>query len=281
MRVAHPQSSASVRSKLTPRSSSVTTVFTALAATWVAGFVDASGWMLLSHIYTSNMTGNSISMADEWVKGNWSHAAERAWPVLVFTCGLLVGAIITEFLVRREWHSFSAANLALEVAAIGSFVVLARPLYSAGELHASGWIFNLLVALLALGMGIQNQTITRVGALTIHTTHVTGTLTQLGADTAEFLFWLHDRSHTLRRFAVAVRLAWRQQKFRNMLMNSFLWVFFAIGAVAAAFATGAWGPTGLILPMGVLLTFIVVDLARPLMASAEALEIAKTRRGRP
>jgi uncharacterized membrane protein YoaK (UPF0700 family) len=255
-------------------------VFTALAATWAAGFVDATGWMLLSHIYTSNMTGNSISMAVEWIEGKWINAAERAWPVLLFVCGLLLGAIITEFMVRRGKRSFSAVNFAVEFVAIGAFVLLARPLYNSGDLQASGWMFYLLVAMLALGMGVQNQTVTRLGALNIHTTHVTGTLTTFGADTAEFLFWLHDRSHTPKRFVIAVRLAWRQKEFREMVTTLSLWLFFSVGALAAVFATKAFGPSGLFAPMVILAALIVIDLTRPVMASAEAMKIAEARQPR-
>lgn len=242
--------------------------------------MDATGWMLLSHIYTSNMTGNSISMAVQWLNGNWAAAAERAWPVLVFVCGLLLGAIVTEFMVRRGLKSFSAANLTIELVVIGAFIVAARPFYNAGEIHASGWNFNLLVAFLALGMGLQNQTITRIGALAVHTTHVTGTLTKFGEDTAEFLFWLHDRSHTPRRFVLALRLAAHKKEFRDMAVNLLLWVFFTVGAIAAVFAREGWGPYGLFAPIVVLIVLVLVDLTRPIMASSEAIEISKSRRGR-
>lgn len=252
----------------------------ALAATWVAGFVDATGWMLLSHIYTSNMTGNSISMAVQWLKGDWTRAAERAWPVVVFVCGLVLSAIITEFFVRRGIKSFSAANLGIEAVLLGAFVLLARGVYSGGDVHTSGSTFEALVALLALGMGIQNQTITHIGALTIHTTHVTGTLTKLGADAAEFMFWVHDRSHTLKRFLLALRLSWRKKEFRDMMVNFGLWTFFTVGAVAAVFANRKWGPWGLIAPIIILLSIVAVDLLRPMMASAEALKLSKTPRVR-
>lgn len=256
------------------------TVLLAFAATWVAGFVDATGWMLLSRIYTSNMTGNSISMSLYWLKGDWTGAAVRAWPVLMFVSGLVLGAVITEYLVRRGIESFSAVNLGIEAALLVAFIVIGQPVFGAGEIHASGWMFNLLVALLAFGMGMQNQTITRIGALSVHTTHVTGTLTRFGADVAKFIFWLRDRSHTPRRFFQAMRLSWRKKNFRDMLINLWLWIFFTIGAIAALFATEAWGTYGLIAPTAVLLGLIVADLLRPMMASAEAMEIAKSRHAR-
>src|SRR5260370_40616399 len=58
--------------------------------------------------------------------------------------------------------------------------------------------FFLMVALLAVPMGIQNVVIRRVRGINVYTTFVTGSLVIFAEHLAEYLFWLRDR--TRRRF---------------------------------------------------------------------------------
>ncbi|HET8668034.1 MAG TPA: YoaK family protein, partial [Terriglobales bacterium] len=240
----------------------------------VAGFVDATGYMLLSHIYTSNMTGNSIELSMHFIDGRWSEVLRRGWPVLMFVCGLVLSAIVTEVCVRREFLSFSAITLGLEATLIAIFIHFGGSAFYHGEIHTSSlWNFNFLVALLAVAMGLQNQTITKIGALSLYTTHVTGTLTKFGAELSEYIFWLHDRAHTWRRLLSALRLSSRRGDFRRLTVNMGLWIWFVIGAICAVSAKQKWHVHALIAPIIVLIALIWVDVTRPIAASAEEQQI--------
>ncbi len=59
------------------------------------------------------------------------------------------------------------------------------------DLHSPAYFT--LVALLAFAMGVQTATLTHVGALTIYTTFVTGTLTKLTESFTRVLFWGYDQ----------------------------------------------------------------------------------------
>jgi uncharacterized membrane protein YoaK (UPF0700 family) len=238
--------------------------------------VDASGYLLLSRIYTSNMTGNTIEFALRAVDSRWGEAFQRAWPVLMFVCGLLLSAIITEALLRRDILSFSAVPLAIEAALILAFIPLGLPAFRNGAIHVpSFWNFNLLVGLLAVAMGLQNQTISRVGALSFRTTHVTGTLTKMGADLSEYLFWLYDQIHaaSLDHLPVILRASPQRREFRQFCTTFGLFAFFTLGAVCAILALRSWAVWSLIAPVSVLCVLIVVDLIRPIAASAEQSEM--------
>lgn len=251
----------------------------AIIATWVAGFVDATGWVLLSHIYTSNMTGNSIEMSVHWVTGEWSGILQRGWPVLMFVCGLVLAAVATEVCTRRGFASFSALNLGAEAALIGCFIPLARPVFRNGEIHASSpWQFNLLVALLAVAMGIQNQTISHIGSLSFRTTHVTGTLTKFGADLAEYCFWAYDRLRSDSLPAIGFFSdSLSRPEFRGMSFMLGLWTSFVAGAIAAIVGRNHWGILALVAPVMVVAVLVVIDLIRPIGASAEVQQIRKER----
>jgi uncharacterized membrane protein YoaK (UPF0700 family) len=248
----------------------------ALCATWVAGFVDATGYILLSHIYTSNMTGNTIELTLRAGGGKWGETLQRSWPILMFVAGLLLSAIITEAALRRGILSFSSLSLALQAALIGTFVGLAIPVFNNGQIHArSFWSFNGLVALLAISMGLQNQTISRVGALSFRTTHVTGTLTKMGADLSEYLFWVYDQLHRqpVKAAVAALRTSPKRRDFRSFLTNFGLFLFFTIGAACSIVALRIWGILALLAPVCVLIVLVTVDLVSPIAASEEQKEI--------
>lgn len=249
----------------------------ALGATWVAGFVDATGWMLLSHIYTSNMTGNTIQMTLHWTDRNWSGVLQRGWPIAMFVAGLILAGIATEACVRRGLNSFSAINLGTEALLIACFIPLAAPALHNGEIQAgSFWHFNFLVALLAVAMGIQNQTVTKIGSLSFRTTHVTGILAHLGAAVVEYFFWAYDRLRSKTASPAAfVRESLHRTEFRRLSLHAGLWVAFAIGAIAAVLSHRRWGVLGLAAPVSLLVVMVLIDLIRPIAASAEAQQMRK------
>lgn len=56
----------------------------ALALTWIAGVVDAIGFLSFAQIYTANMSGNSVAFGIALAEQNWPKAFLRFWPVLLY-----------------------------------------------------------------------------------------------------------------------------------------------------------------------------------------------------
>jgi uncharacterized membrane protein YoaK (UPF0700 family) len=52
----------------------------ALALTWVAGFVDVVGYMVLYRVFVANMTGNTIALGQGLTAGDWESCCGGAWP---------------------------------------------------------------------------------------------------------------------------------------------------------------------------------------------------------
>ncbi|MDQ2798914.1 MAG: DUF1275 family protein [Armatimonadota bacterium] len=64
-----------------------------LLLAWVAGGVDATGFLTLAHLFTAHMSGNSVALAVSAAQGHWMEAARRAFPIPLFVVGAL-----------WEWH---------------------------------------------------------------------------------------------------------------------------------------------------------------------------------
>lgn len=149
----------------------------AFAMTWAAGFVDLVGYISLYGLYTSHMTGNTVSMARHISNFDWAGVVRRGWPIVSFVFGLMLGALIYEAEKRRSIEVPFPPAIALEAVLIGVFIAAGIgtdfkadiPPQPAGK-------FFVMVALLAIPMGIQNVVIRKVGGLNVYTTFVTGSL---------------------------------------------------------------------------------------------------------
>ena len=51
----------------------------AIALTAVAGYVDAVGYLVLAHVFTANMSGNTIAVGRAIVDGDWSTYLLALW----------------------------------------------------------------------------------------------------------------------------------------------------------------------------------------------------------
>jgi len=85
--------------------------WSAQVLTAVAGFVDLTGWVVLYHIYTANMTGNTVAAGLRIGRGDWIRAAARLLPVAAFAVGVLANGIVVRWLRAgnpNDWYSPSS-----------------------------------------------------------------------------------------------------------------------------------------------------------------------------
>ena len=188
-------------------------VTAALALTGVAGYVDAMGYVALLHVYTANMSGNSIALGMDVVRGEWRGATFRALPVLTFFAGLMIASVIIEIAKLRGVRRRVSIALAVELVCLLSVVRLA-PTVAVTRVTATQ---ALVVALSAVAMGAQNASLRDAGVLDVYTTHVTGTLTTLAREASRFIVG-------------------RRIKTAHLLLLAGLWVLYVVGAAA-----GRWG----------------------------------------
>src|SRR5262245_52071634 len=145
-----------------------------LILTWAAGCVDAIGYLALGHVFTANMTGNTILLGLHLAQEQGAAAVRSVVALAGFGAGLAVGALIVERARGRgAWPPVVTRALALEAALLAVFALESVRASPVKEV----WQSQLLISLSAIAMGIQSAAVRRLNVPGIATTYVTGTLT--------------------------------------------------------------------------------------------------------
>lgn len=131
----------------------------AVALCLIAGFVDAIGYFELGHVFTANMTGNTVLLGVALVQGDWN-ALNYAATIGAFSLGVVASTLLK--IVRVP---LPAVMLVAAVMLVG--VALAKP---------PVW---LALCLLAFVMGLQGGAISTFSGIRLPTVVVTSTLVNL------------------------------------------------------------------------------------------------------
>lgn len=251
-------------------------VATALSLTTVGGFVDAVGYIALFEVFTANMSGNSVHVGMYLGQRNWLQLLRPFCAIVSYVVGMTLTRITVEVAGRKRIRRIASFTLAVEALLLVLFA-RATPAMHLGQIAdlASPQYFT-LVALLAFAMGVQTATLTHVGALTIYTTFVTGTLTKLTESFTRALFWGYDQ---LRQTGISdiVRLARRQRDVQEGAMLASTWSCYVIGAAIGTIVKQRWELRALYIPVAVLIIFIIVDLVRPIDVEEERHQTGAVR----
>jgi uncharacterized membrane protein YoaK (UPF0700 family) len=238
----------------------------ALALTFVAGFVDIAGLITVYDVFTAHMTGTTVRLGEHLLQRDWRQAAITGVVVAAFVLGSVIGRVIIEIGSRSRIRSIGSITLAIEVALLAG--VIAMGMHAVGFRPQSLIAVCSLLALLAGAMGLQTATVTRIGALTVHTTFVTGMLNKLAQLLSHFLF----RSYDLRRIGSSAETGLREQRHnisRQARFLFFIWLFYLAGAFSGTWFTERFRFASLIVPCCILVVVIAVDQARPLSIEEE------------
>lgn len=212
----------------------------ALALAAIAGAVDGIGYLLLYHIFTSHMSGNTVAMTLYVARGDWHEAWRHIEPIVVFFVAICAGIALTDALIAQRVTRMFAVIASLEVALLVTFLLLAHP--------AQQW----MVIWPASAMGVQNAMLRRMGSRSVRTTFVTGMLTNTAQGLVESVQALFARSNEAR------------SKFADFAFYGGVWLCFAAGGISGAFVELAHGPAALLLPISGLAALIARDVLRPL-----------------
>lgn len=237
---------------------------------WVAGGVDAIGYLALAHLFTAHMSGNSAAMGAHFGQRDWAAALHRAFPIPLFVLGVALGAALAEIGRRRQDRSPFTPIFALEAALLLAFVLLGNGLMQAGQVRTGPWKFYTLAALPSLAMGLQSATLRRVAGHGVRTTYVSGMLTNFAEEGVVYLFWLRDhmRDPSLQGWGRLFRATRDHPAVQQMLLYGGIWMAFVTGAVLGGCAEQQWALDSMAFPLAGLLVILGVDLIQPLGASS-------------
>jgi uncharacterized membrane protein YoaK (UPF0700 family) len=141
------------------------------------GYIDAVGYRGLGHVFTANMTGNTVLLGMAVVQAD-SYTVMRSGLALV---GFLLGGILSAYIVERDhsediWPRTVTLALGLEWVLLLTFAVSWQYVSAVWSPHVARAI---LIVLAALAMGVQSVAVRRLDVSGIVTTYMTGTLTNM------------------------------------------------------------------------------------------------------
>jgi uncharacterized membrane protein YoaK (UPF0700 family) len=181
----------------------------------IAGFVDAVGFLTLSGLFASFMSGNSTQFALHLGQESWAAALRPGAVVGLFVVGVVLGRLASAV---GSWGRHLI--LIAEAALLGAPAALALPSLTQG-------------ALMAIAMGAQNEILPPHGSPKVGLTYVTGTLVTLGERFA-------DAPHGAGSFSACLSVA-------------FLWLGLVSGGAVGAASFVAFGARCLAAPAGAVL----------------------------
>ncbi len=148
-----------------------------LVLTFTTGLVDGASYLGLGHVFTANMTGNIVLLGFGIAGGYSLPVLAPIVSLLAFLLGAGIGGVLVRrYAARHPFHFGIAIAIELGLLAVATiFSVVRTPHVSA----ASGYI---VIALMAMAMGVRNATIRKLAVPDLTTTVLTMTLTGLAAD---------------------------------------------------------------------------------------------------
>ena len=149
-----------------------------LLLAWAAGGVDAIGYFGLNHVFTANMTGNTVLLGLSLGQGHGLAAASNFVALVGFAAGVALGALIVERGSQPgAWDRRVTAALFLEAMMLAAFTFLWH--VAPQSRQPGSVVLYTLIAFSALAMGIQSAAVRRLNLPGVATTYVTGTITSL------------------------------------------------------------------------------------------------------
>lgn len=145
--------------------------------TFVSGLIDAIAFLRLGHAFVANMTGNVVLLGFAFAGAKDISIAGNLIAIGAFLCGGVIGGRLG----RR--HAENEAHLLAVTTVVKIFLMLGAAVLA--------WFFTndatvayVIIAVLAVSMGLQNAVVRSLGVPDITTTVITQTLTGIAMDSS-------------------------------------------------------------------------------------------------
>jgi uncharacterized membrane protein YoaK (UPF0700 family) len=148
-----------------------------LALTFSTGLVDAASYLRLGHVFAANMTGNIVLLGFGIAGAGGLPVVAPVVSVVAFLFGARLGVRLGPRKAGGEAGALPAA-LGFEAGMLVAATLVAAVVTVRGGTFAG----DVIIALLALGMGARNAAVRSLGVPDLTTTVLTMTLTALAAE---------------------------------------------------------------------------------------------------
>jgi uncharacterized membrane protein YoaK (UPF0700 family) len=148
-----------------------------LVLTVTTGLVDAVSYLGLGHVFTANMTGNVVLLGFGLAHAGGLPVLAPLVSLAAFLLGAGAGGRLVAGLAPHHGRYFRVA-LAIEAGLLGCAAVLA----AATTVKVGSLAAYVVIALVAVAMGVRNATVRKLAVPDLTTTVLTLTITGLAAD---------------------------------------------------------------------------------------------------
>jgi uncharacterized membrane protein YoaK (UPF0700 family) len=185
------------------RSNDGTLPYLLLLLTIVAGAVDAVSYLALGHVFVVNMTGNVVFLGFAAAGATEISLRATLTAMAAFLVGSVAGGRLALRFAAAPRRLLGIATVTKIVLVTGSLVVVLAVGGKLDDIHR-----DVVIALLAFAMGVQNASARKIGIPDLTTTVLTLTLTAIAADST-----LAGGTNP--------RLKWRLLAVASMLLGAF------------------------------------------------------------
>ena len=91
---------------------------------WIAGFVDAFGYLALSKVFTAHVSGNTATIGAYLGQSNWREVIVRGFAIPAFIVGVAAGVVSDKLAVRIASPARLAPAFILESVLLLVFLLL-------------------------------------------------------------------------------------------------------------------------------------------------------------
>ncbi len=140
----------------------------------IAGVINVIGLLSFQHQSVSHLTGTASLLSLKVIQGDYALAMHFSGIVFSFFAGAVLSGMIIQNATLRLGKRYSAA-LFLESLLLLTSLLLLQHNYSSGDFWASA------------ACGLQNAMVSTYSGAIIRTTHITGTVTDLGTLIGQYL----------------------------------------------------------------------------------------------
>ena len=233
----------------------------AISLSWVGGYTNVIAFMACGS-FVSHVTGTTTLIGHHLVGGDLRGALFAGYLWLMFLCGAIASALMTETARRRGMASKYIPPMMAEALLLTLFTIALH----AHRHHSLGGLY-ITAGLASLAMGLQNATITKISGAVVRTTHLTGVTTDLGLEGVAYCLWLWDQParHAVGTgrarpacFAAASKPAARAPAGQHLRLIP------AGSRPSERRAICAWGEVALAFPVGFLIWILYVDWRKPI-----------------
>lgn len=220
--------------------------------------MDAAGFVILLGLFTAHMSGNSTGFGVALAAGDWNEALRRGAVIPLFVLATALGVAWIEGGAGPHASPVGSRDRAVagvllaEAILLAVMTGLALRLESAVTPGQSPATFLATAAAATTAMGLQNAALRRFGGLGVHTTFVTGMLTELAVGCVR---WRIHRRRGEREDSARARQA--------AALAAIVWAAYVIGAIAGAWLVRRRGGWVISLPAAALLGMVGLLLRGP------------------